>query len=67
MMYNGPEDDSAIDLVFNKKKADNRKMWLERHQPDDYVDHNEKNLSYEDFVNKVVVFLKIMAAPFHED
>ncbi|XP_078621216.1 DNA topoisomerase 2-alpha-like isoform X2 [Branchiostoma floridae x Branchiostoma japonicum] len=26
--YNGPEDDAAVDLAFNKKKVDNRKEWL---------------------------------------
>lgn len=31
--YKAPEDDEAIDLAFNKKKADDRKNWLSNYNP----------------------------------
>jgi DNA topoisomerase-2 len=53
--YTGIEDDQAIDLVFNKKKADDRKVWLKDSDPDAAVDHNEDKLTYTDFVHKELV------------
>jgi len=50
--YVDERDDDAIDLAFNKAKADNRKEWLRTHDPENTVDHNIKNLRYNDFVNK---------------
>jgi DNA topoisomerase-2 len=55
LVYEGIEDDQAIDLVFNKRKADARKIWLKDSDPEDAVDHNEETLSYKDFVNKQLV------------
>merc|ERR1719159_652531 len=53
--YAGPEDDEAIDLVFNKKRADDRKEWINNANDEDYVDHNQDRLKYADFVNKELV------------
>ncbi len=50
--YINEDDDKAIDLAFNKAKADDRKEWLKNHNPENTVDHNIKNLRYNDFVNK---------------
>lgn len=32
-VYQSEEDSDAIDLVFNKKKADERKTWLQTYNP----------------------------------
>jgi DNA topoisomerase-2 len=54
--YNGLTSDDAIDMVFNKKRADDRKMWLEtvynRHS---YADTSKHMISYEDFINKELI------------
>ena len=57
--YVNHEDDEAIDKVFNKKKADLRKEWLAETDPEITVDHNEKTLTYKDFVNKELVHFSI--------
>ncbi len=41
-MYRSVEDDEAIDLAFNRKKADARKEWLSTYEPTVYVDHSIK-------------------------
>jgi len=38
--YRDENDDEAIDLAFNKKKADMRKDWLSNYNPRIFVDHN---------------------------
>ena len=42
----------AIDMVFNKKRADDRKTWLESYQREDCLDTNQSEVSYCDFINK---------------
>jgi DNA topoisomerase-2 len=42
----------AIDMVFNKKRADDRKTWLESYQRSDCLDTNQSEVSYRDFINK---------------
>jgi DNA topoisomerase-2 len=42
----------AIDMVFNKKRADDRKIWLESYQRSDCLDTNKSEVSYLDFINK---------------
>eukprot|EP00930_Biecheleria_cincta_P009214 TRINITY_DN11090_c0_g1_i1.p1 TRINITY_DN11090_c0_g1~~TRINITY_DN11090_c0_g1_i1.p1 ORF type:complete len:1408 (+),score=413.95 TRINITY_DN11090_c0_g1_i1:74-4297(+) len=49
------EDDGAIDLAFNKKRADDRKEWINSYVEGTHVDHTKSSLSYYDFVNKELV------------
>jgi DNA topoisomerase-2 len=42
----------AIDMVFNKKRADDRKAWLESYQRSDCLDTNQSDVSYRDFIDK---------------
>ena len=44
--YINEEDDKSIDLCFNNKKANERKVWLNTYDADDFVDHNIKDISY---------------------
>lgn len=53
--YEGPEDDVAIDLAFNKKRADDRKLWMNSYVEGDLVDHSVKEVSYKDFIDKELV------------
>jgi len=67
--YKGNEDDQAIDMAFNKKRADDRKDWLtlymeerkrcrENQEPEpgsQLYSADTRALSYSDFVNKELV------------
>ena len=44
--------DASIDLVFNKKRAPDRKTWLENFERDSFLDTSKKSVTYEDFINK---------------
>ena len=50
--YNGEPSDDAIDLVFNKKRADDRKQWLSTYNRADHLDTSHKYVSYEDFMTR---------------
>ena len=50
--HSGKLCDDAIDMVFNKKRADDRKDWLEEYQRDSYLDTNQESVPYEEFINK---------------
>lgn len=52
--YTGTRDDAAIDLAFNKKRADDRKEWING-ATDAQVDHSSESLTYFDFVQKELV------------
>jgi len=51
----GEKDDEAVDMAFNKKRADDRKDWINSYREGDTVDHASPFVSYEDFVNKELV------------
>lgn len=54
-LYVNNEDDNSIDLLFNKKRADDRKNWLQTYDPDVFLDHSVKNVRYLDFTNKEMI------------
>ena len=53
--HNGKLSDDAIDMVFNKKRADDRKDWLEDYNRESYLDTNNSTVSYEDFISKELI------------
>jgi len=57
--HESAEDDRAIDLAFNKKRADDRKEWINAYQEGDLVDHTQSKVVYRDFVNKELVLFSI--------
>ncbi len=42
----------CIDKVFNKKRADDRKIWLGNYNRKDYLNTDDNTVPYEEFVNK---------------
>ena len=50
--HTGKESDDTIDLIFNKKRASDRKEWLEKYNRDSYLNTDNTTVSYEDFINK---------------
>jgi DNA topoisomerase-2 len=54
--YNGEISDNSIDMVFNKKRADDRKYWLENiYDRNSFVNTNHPMISYEEFINKELI------------
>ena len=51
--HNGITSDDSIDMVFNKKRADDRKYWLENdYDRNSYLDTTKSMVKYEEFINK---------------
>ncbi|KAG9675329.1 type II DNA topoisomerase, partial [Aureobasidium melanogenum] len=49
-----------IDLAFSKKKADDRKMWLQNFVPGTYLDMSGKEkITYDDFINKELILFSM--------
>ena len=53
-MFNcsGAECRDRIDMVFNKKRAGDRKTWLENYDRDDFMDTSLEEVTYGDFIDK---------------
>ena len=47
-----PECDETIDMIFNKKKADERKTWLSTYDRKSCLDTNETSVTYTEFIHK---------------
>ena len=50
-VYNGPESDDIIDKIFNKKRPDDRKVWLENYEKTAYLNTSLPTVSYESFID----------------
>ena len=54
--HTGAQSDDSMDMVFNKKRADDRKTWLEtvynRHS---FMDTSKEMIPYEEFINKELI------------
>lgn len=53
--HNGKNSDNSIDMVFNKKRADDRKEWLEKYDRKSYLNTSDSKVSYEEFINKELI------------
>lgn len=42
----------AISLAFDPKRADDRKVWMNNYDPDDYINGEDKKISYTEFIDK---------------
>jgi DNA topoisomerase II len=47
--------DTALDLAFNKKRADDRKAWLGQHDPAAVSDSADRRMTYDAFVHKELI------------
>ena len=54
--HTGQISDDAIDMVFNKKRADDRKNWLENvYDRSSFADTSKQMIPYEEFINKELI------------
>tara|TARA_B110000967_G_scaffold209207_1_gene264327 strand:- start:830 stop:4333 length:3504 start_codon:yes stop_codon:yes gene_type:complete len=54
-VYNGKSSDDIIDKIFNKKRADDRKVWLENYDKNAYLDTSQSSVQYEQFINNEMI------------
>lgn len=52
-------DPEYIDLAFSKKKADERKDWLQNFQPGTHLDPNLQIIPIGDFINKELILFSM--------
>ena len=53
--HDGASSDNIVDMVFNKKRTEERKEWLTNYDRNSYLDTNDNKVSYTDFVNKELI------------
>lgn len=54
-VYTGPQCDDIIDKIFNKKRADDRKTWLEQYDKNAFLDTSHKTVKYEQFIDNELI------------
>jgi DNA topoisomerase-2 len=54
-VYSGANSDDTIDKIFNKKRADDRKQWLEAYDKDAYLNTSNSSVQYEQFINNEMI------------
>ena len=53
--YNGVTSDDAIDKVFNKTRADDRKEWLSKYEKTATLNPNNNKVYYEEFIDREMI------------
>lgn len=51
----GQESRDAIDMVFNKKRSNDRKTWLEAYNRELYLDTNQSEVTYQEFIGREMI------------
>jgi DNA topoisomerase-2 len=54
-VHNGASSDDSVDKVFNKKRTDDRKTWLEQYDKTAYLNTSRPSVNYEDFMDKELI------------
>ena len=54
-VHSGDVCNNAIDMVFNKKRADDRKTWLSTYSRDRYLDTLQPSVTYEKFIHDEMI------------
>ena len=49
------KSDDTIDMVFNKKRADDRKVWLKSYDRSSFIDTSKKTITYDEFIHKELI------------
>ena len=57
--YGGSSSDDVVDMVFNKKRAEDRKGWLENYDKTTFLDTNQPRVSYENFFHQEMVHFSV--------
>ena len=54
-VHAGNSCDDTIDKVFNKKRADDRKTWLEQYDKTSFLNTNNTSVQYSNFIDKELI------------
>ena len=54
-VYTGAKSDDIIDKIFNKKRANDRKGWLEAYDKNSYLDTSRPSVKYEEFIDNEMI------------
>jgi len=57
--HSGNISDDTVDMVFNKKRAEDRKVWLENYDKSVFLDTNQPVVPYETFFHKEMVHFSV--------
>jgi DNA topoisomerase-2 len=52
---NGEISDDTIDKVFNGKRANDRKVWLENYNKDAFLDTSRTSVTYDEFIDNELI------------
>ena len=50
--FDEKESDNSIDMVFNKKRSDDRKEWLSNYDRNSFLDTSKEMVSYGEFIDR---------------
>lgn len=53
--HSGGTCTNSIDMVFNKKRSDDRKTWLAKYDRELYLDTNKESVSYTRFIDQELI------------
>lgn len=57
--YDTTLSDESIDMAFNKKRSDDRKQWIYKHDRNDILDFGKQDVEYSDFINKELIHFSV--------
>ena len=57
--HEGSVSDNIIDMIFNKKRSEERKGWLSNYDRNSYLDTNSDKVSHKDFIDKEMIHFSI--------
>ena len=57
--YIGDASDDVVDMVFNKKRAEDRKDWLEKYDKTVFLDTNKPRVQYEEFFHNEMIHFSV--------
>ena len=57
--HKGESSNDMVDMVFNKKRAEDRKQWLEQYDKELYLDTNQSKVDYDSFFNREMVHFSV--------
>lgn len=54
--YSGVQDNEKFDMAFNKKRADDRKVWIDNLNVEEtWLDTTSGAVTYKDFIDKELI------------
>ncbi|AEQ32844.1 DNA topoisomerase 2 [Acanthamoeba polyphaga mimivirus] len=51
--------EDAITLAFDKKRENDRKIWVNTYNPNNYIDNAQKRVSYYDFIHQELISFSV--------